>query len=63
MRTSEDQSCYVYIQLPGSMEVGSAQHRRATRQNLLSECGRFRLSKEAATHLIDTMKRIVSTRW
>jgi len=46
-----------------AMEVGSAQHRRATRQNLLSECGRFRLSKEAATHVIDTMKTIVSTRW
>ncbi|MFP2960664.1 type II toxin-antitoxin system HipA family toxin [Myxococcus sp. 1LA] len=46
-----------------AMEVGSTQHRRATRMNLLSECGRFRLSKEAANQLIDTMKTIVSARW
>lgn len=46
-----------------AMEVGSAQHRRANRQNLLSECGRFRLSKEDANHLIDRMKAHVSARW
>nr|AYM52370.1 hypothetical protein [Hyalangium minutum] len=46
-----------------AMEVGSAQHRRANRRNLLSECGRFRLSKEEATHLIDQMKKTVSSRW
>ncbi|MFP2926233.1 type II toxin-antitoxin system HipA family toxin [Pyxidicoccus sp. 3LG] len=46
-----------------AMEAGSAQHRRANRRNLLSECGRFRLSKEDATHLIDRMKTRVSARW
>jgi len=46
-----------------AMEVGSAQNRRANRNNLLSECGRFLLSKEDATHLIDRMKTIVSSRW
>lgn len=46
-----------------AMEVGSAQHRRANRQNLLSECGRFRLSREDASHIIDTMKATVSRRW
>jgi len=46
-----------------AMEVGSAQHRRANRKNLLSECGRFRLSKEEATQLIDRMKAHVSARW
>jgi serine/threonine-protein kinase HipA len=46
-----------------AMEVGSAQHRRANRRNLLSECGRFRLSREDAAHLIDRMKATVSARW
>ncbi|HZI15667.1 MAG TPA: type II toxin-antitoxin system HipA family toxin [Myxococcus sp.] len=46
-----------------AMEVGSARHRRANRWNLLSECGRFRLSREDASHLIDTMKTMVSRRW
>lgn len=46
-----------------AMEVGSAQHRRANRRNLLSECGRFRLSREEATHLIDELKKTVSSRW
>jgi serine/threonine-protein kinase HipA len=45
------------------MEVGSTQNRRANRQNLLSECGRFRLSKEDATRLIDRMKATVTARW
>ena len=44
-----------------AMEIGRS--RRATRQNLLSECARFRLSKEAASARIDEMKRIVSQRW
>jgi serine/threonine-protein kinase HipA len=46
-----------------AMEVGSAQNRRANRHNLLSECGRFRLSSEDAAHIIDKMKAIVSARW
>ncbi|WP_225410191.1 type II toxin-antitoxin system HipA family toxin [Stigmatella hybrida] len=46
-----------------AMEVGSVAHRRANRQNLLSECARFRLSREAATHVIDRMKALVSNRW
>jgi len=46
-----------------AMEVGSAQNRRANRHNLLSECGRFRLSREDAAHLIDKMKAHVSARW
>jgi serine/threonine-protein kinase HipA len=46
-----------------AMEVGSAQRRRANRWNLLSECGRFGLSREEATHVIDTMKTTVSRRW
>lgn len=46
-----------------AMEVGTVQNRRANRKNLLSECGRFRLSKEDATQLIDKMKALVSARW
>ena len=46
-----------------AMEVGSKQHRRANRRNLLSECARFRLSQEEATRIIDEMKTIVSVRW
>ncbi len=46
-----------------AMEVGSAQHRRANRHDLLSECARFRLSREDASHLIDRMKARVSARW
>jgi len=46
-----------------AMEVGSAQNRRANRNNLLSECTRFRLSREEATRLIDKMKATVSARW
>ncbi len=46
-----------------AMEVGSARNRRANRHNLLSECGRFRLSREDAAHLIDRMKATVSARW
>ncbi|MFY2560739.1 type II toxin-antitoxin system HipA family toxin [Corallococcus terminator] len=46
-----------------AMEVGSAKNRRANRSNLLSECGRFRMSREDASHLIDTMKATVSARW
>ncbi|MCY1040731.1 HipA domain-containing protein [Corallococcus sp. bb12-1] len=46
-----------------AMEVGRAQPRRANRRNLLSECVRFRLSKEEATRIIDTMHQHVSLRW
>ncbi|NOK20978.1 type II toxin-antitoxin system HipA family toxin [Corallococcus carmarthensis] len=46
-----------------AMEVGSAQHRRANRRNLLSECARFRLSRDEATRIIDEMKARVSFRW
>ncbi|WP_375742581.1 type II toxin-antitoxin system HipA family toxin [Corallococcus interemptor] len=46
-----------------AMEVGSAQHRRANRRNLLSECVRFRLSRDEATRIIDEMKTRVSARW
>lgn len=46
-----------------AVEVGSVQHRRANRRNLLSQCGRFRLSQEDAAHLIDRMKATVSARW
>jgi serine/threonine-protein kinase HipA len=46
-----------------AMEVGSAQHRRANRRNLLSGCVRFRLSKDEATRIIDAMKTHVSARW
>ena len=46
-----------------AMEVGSVQHRRANRQNLLSECVRFRLSRDEAIRIIDAMKARVSSRW
>ncbi|WP_141332799.1 type II toxin-antitoxin system HipA family toxin [Myxococcus sp. AB025B] len=46
-----------------AMEVGSAKNRRANRTNLLSECGRFRLSRDEASRLITQMKTTVSTRW
>jgi serine/threonine-protein kinase HipA len=46
-----------------AMEVGRVQYRRANRHNLLSECARFRLSREEATHVIDAMKTHVSARW
>jgi serine/threonine-protein kinase HipA len=38
-------------------------NRYANRENLLSECARFRLSREEASSLIDHMKEIVRTRW
>ncbi|HUI59489.1 MAG TPA: type II toxin-antitoxin system HipA family toxin [Steroidobacteraceae bacterium] len=38
-------------------------NRYANRENLLSECGRFRLSREEANALIDQMKETVRTRW
>lgn len=46
-----------------AMEVGSVKNRRANRSNLLSECGRFRMSREDASRLIDKMKATVSARW
>lgn len=38
-------------------------NRFANRENLLSECVRFRLSREEAGTLIDRVKEIVRTRW
>lgn len=38
-------------------------NRHANRENLLSDCERFRLDKQEATDLIDRMKLIVASRW
>lgn len=38
-------------------------NRYANRENLLSECARFRLDQSQAATLIDQMKRTVETRW
>lgn len=38
-------------------------NRYANRENLLSECERFRLDKHQATALIDQMKQTVASRW
>jgi len=38
-------------------------NRYANRENLLSECARFRLATEDANRLIDRVKNTVSTRW
>ena len=38
-------------------------NRYANRENLLSECERFRLDKREATALIDQMKQTVESRW
>jgi len=38
-------------------------NRYANRENLLSECARFRLTTEEANGLIDRVKNTVSTRW
>ena len=38
-------------------------NRYANRENLLSECERFRLDKREADTLIDQMKRTVESRW
>ncbi|NNM73857.1 type II toxin-antitoxin system HipA family toxin [Enterovirga aerilata] len=45
-----------------AMEVG-AQGRLATRDNLLSECGRFAMAQEEASDLINHLRDIVETRW
>lgn len=37
--------------------------RLASRANLLSECGRFRLSRDAANAIVDSVKKTVTTRW
>ncbi|MFL5322028.1 MAG: type II toxin-antitoxin system HipA family toxin [Myxococcaceae bacterium] len=37
--------------------------RRATRQNLLSECARFRISREDADARITSMKKLIAVRW
>lgn len=38
-------------------------NRYANRENLLSDCARFRLDESQAAALIDQMKRIVESRW
>lgn len=38
-------------------------NRYANRENLLSDCGRFRLDKPQAAALIDRMKQTVESRW
>jgi serine/threonine-protein kinase HipA len=38
-------------------------NRYANRENLLSECARFRLPREEAARIIDRMQVVVSTRW
>ena len=38
-------------------------NRYANRENLLSDCARFRLSHEEANALIDRMKETVQRRW
>ena len=38
-------------------------NRYANRENLLSDCERFRLAKADATTLIDRMKQTVESRW
>jgi serine/threonine-protein kinase HipA len=43
--------------------IAGRYNRYANRENLLSECARFRLSREDANALIDRMKGIVQTRW
>lgn len=44
-----------------AMEIGRT--RRANRQNLLSQCERFRLSREEASARIDAIQTTVSQRW
>jgi serine/threonine-protein kinase HipA len=43
--------------------IAGRYNRYANRENLLSECARFRLSRQDANALIDRMKGIVQTRW
>jgi serine/threonine-protein kinase HipA len=43
--------------------IAGRYNRYANRENLLSECARFRLSREDANALIDRMMEIVQTRW
>jgi serine/threonine-protein kinase HipA len=43
--------------------IAGRHNRYANRENLLSECTRFRLSREDANALIGRMKGIVQTRW
>lgn len=45
-----------------AMQVGGM-GRVATRENLLSECGRFAYGEEEAADVIDWMRACVSTRW
>jgi serine/threonine-protein kinase HipA len=43
--------------------IAGRYNRYANRENLLSECARFRLSREDANGLIDRMMETVQTRW
>ncbi len=43
--------------------IAGRYNRYANRENLLSDCARFRLSRGAATALIDRMKETVQMRW
>lgn len=43
--------------------IAGRYNRHANRENLSSDCERFRLSRERANALIDQMKETVQTRW
>ena len=45
-----------------ALEAGTF-NRYANRENLLSQCQRFRLTRDEATMIIDTMREIVTARW
>lgn len=45
-----------------ALEAGTF-NRYANRENLLSQCQRFRLGRDEAAVIIDTMKEIVTARW
>jgi len=45
-----------------AMQIG-AHGSLATRSNLLSQCERFALSKDEASHVIDEMKAVVAAHW
>jgi serine/threonine-protein kinase HipA len=43
--------------------VAGASGRWATRENLLSECPRFRLTREEANLRVDQIKHVITSRW
>lgn len=45
-----------------ALEIGTY-NRYANRENLLSQCVRYRLSRERANAIIDRMKTVVASRW